>query len=252
MIRSFAKGINKKDLTRLLAHSDDQLQLLGWRYVLAVLVWTATALTESKMVHSSNTEQLLLASEFGRVLPDLPFILSSRGRWVGSFLQMRVLCLSFFILRRIANTLNKQQVAHPEGGNNDSAPSVFPEKENGLEEDLDFNIEGVEEPPALHVEVTTAVATTSSEPTANTTTYSVTMQLLCTVHSVIERYLSLVPSKLSQEKFDILRLLDDHISWDANTSLDKAAHKWLESTDPALTLSILRVLKRFSVSNARW
>ncbi len=75
----YYEELTKKDMIKLLSHSDSDLKLLGWVYVSNVLAWLLRVFTEASVARSGHTESVLIEHGFFRVLPDVAFILSIRS-----------------------------------------------------------------------------------------------------------------------------------------------------------------------------
>lgn len=78
-IAVYIAELTKKDMIKLLSHSNHDLKLLGWSYVSNVLAWLLRVFSEASVSRSGDAESVLIDHGFFRVLPDMAFILSVRS-----------------------------------------------------------------------------------------------------------------------------------------------------------------------------
>jgi hypothetical protein len=131
-----------------------------------------------------------------------------------------------------------------------------PIKVDTIDEDFDFNFDGaIDENETVTVkaaEVSVSVSTPHLETAGKHESFTIDAKILRAVHKVIEYYMLLIPNTVMQEKFDFLRLLDEHVKWPPQQTLQEAVGHWKETADKTLTLSILHILKLCGKSHCRW
>lgn len=121
-----------------------------------------------------------------------------------------------------------------------------------FEDDFDFNFVSATDQVPLVVK-TAAKGSDDGVVDANiSVAMSTEAQINRTLHKALESYIILMPSEVAQSKFDMLRLLDDHVSWDTQTSASEAFDLWYSTADKELTATIVRILKRCSSGHCRW
>lgn len=139
----------------------------------------------------------------------------------------------------------------------DSAQEKEPVKVDTIDEDFDFNFDGaMEENETAPVKAAVSISVTSprheKETSGRNESLTIDAKILRAVHKVIEHYMLLIPTAVLQEKFDVLRLLDEHVKWPQQQTLQEAVDHWKETADRTLTLSILHILKLCGKSHCRW
>eukprot|EP01035_Chromulina_nebulosa_P024122 gene24122-31344_t len=234
--------LTKKDMMKLLSHSNRDLKLLGWSYVSNVLAWLLRVFSEASVARSGDAENVLIDHGFFKVLPDMAFILSIRSG----------------VLRDVnAQFKDKEKEKAVESAI--AADSIDVQehiKVDTIDEDFDFNFDGAidenETAPAKAAVVSVSVSPPHLETSGKHDSLTIDAKILRTVHKVIEHYMLLIPNTVLQEKFDFLRLLDEHVKWLPQQTLQEAADHWKETADKTLTLSILHILKLCGKSHCRW
>ena len=139
--------------------------------------------------------------------------------------------------------LSSAETAEKQGSSSEQKP---------IDDDFDFNFEvavDTKKPKAL--EATSAVAP-ELLPRTECEKLSDTAKLLRMLHRVLESYMLLIPNEVQQDKFDLLRLLDDHVKWTPQQPLKEAMEHWQLTADKTLTLSILHILKLSAKNHCRW
>ena len=122
--------------------------------------------------------------------------------------------------------------------------------EDVVVDDFDFNIEGGEGDTgaAVQAEVAKVIASPDTLPLG-----SVYESLYVLFLQVVDTYLALSPQSVAQVKFELLRMLDEYVLWDATQSSAEAIRS-VQKLNPEILLTMLKVLRQASLSgdSCRW
>jgi hypothetical protein len=156
-----------------------------------------------------------------------------------------VLSLRFsYHIHRLMKAIAEAQSAH--GLSAVLAPAAVTEEvaEDAVGDDFDFNIEGGDEDANVSSVVKQELSKlpAGSDSGTNGSAVPVYDSLYVLVLELVEVYLDLSPQSVAAVKFDLLRLLDESLPWEAGQS-DDSARKAAEALSVDTLLTILRVLR---------
>ena len=192
----------------------------------------------------------------------LLFSVSDRGKGHSSFVCEKIIVLmnwqcNFLRALRDVNAISKVKEKAVEPASAPDTILVQVEVDN-MVEDFDFNFDGATDSnDAVHnaeaaVSAPVLPCHEMSESPERHERLTVDAKILRMVHKVIEYYMLLIPNSVLQEKFDVLKLLDEHVKWSPQQTLNEAVDNWNVTADSTLTLSILHILKLCSKGHCRW